>query len=365
MLKTSGLQILFVLFSFSVLAKNDSIPLPAPGGEFPIGTMSFFWTDGNREMSYSSHKGDNRTITVQLWYPAEKDSLAQKALYAGNNSQYEMVNTHSKLYAPFNKSITSAPLILIIPGRGMERFAYTGLIEELASHGFVVASIDMPELGYMLLPDGKEIKTSERFAPPEGLMAGPYEKVDEFYENAVKLGMADIEFVLNKIEKLNANDPAGRFTSKINLQSIGVFGHSLGGRIAGQLAASNKKVKAYTAMEGIPPRDVRFEGKISIPSLMLCSSGTWYYAEKNYRDFIDNRKATVHMIELVDFGHNSLTDGPILFPRAYKYAVDPFRALEISRKLLVDFFNQELNQKGSFGKDLGSFLKVRYNKYDP
>ncbi|MEQ8560089.1 MAG: hypothetical protein RID18_01170, partial [Cytophagales bacterium] len=352
-----------LLIGISSFSKEETIMLPKPGGAYAIGTMTYFWSDESRTMTYSSHQGDKRCIAVQLWYPAEKDTLAQKALYAGNNSQYKMVNTHSKLYAPFNKSIATAPLILIIPGRGMERFAYTSIIEELASQGFVVAAIDMPELGYMVLPDGKEIKTSARFAPPDGLMAGPYEKVDEFYEEAVKLGMQDLEFAIEKIVALNAYDPSGRFTSKINMEKIGLFGHSLGGRIAGELAAGNNKVKAFAAMEGIPPRHVRFEGKISIPSLMLCSSGTWYYAEKNYRDFIDNRKATVHMIELVDFGHNSLTDGPILFPRSYKYAIDPFRALEISRKLLVDFFNQELNQKGRFGKDLGSILKVRYNKY--
>ncbi len=364
MLKTIILFASAFIISVACYAKGDSIALPKPGGAYSVGTLTYFWSDDGRTFEYSKHKGDMRSIAVQVWYPAEKDSSAQRAPYAAGNANYDMVKTHSFLYAPFAKNISEAPLILIIPGRGMERFAYTSIIEEMASHGFVVASIDMPELGYMILPDGKEIKTAKRFAPPPGLMAGPYENVDAFYEEAVKLGIQDIEFALKKIAALNTNDPSGRFTGKINMEEIGVFGHSLGGRIAGELAAGNNKIAAFAAMEGIPPRDVRFEGKINIPSMMLCSTGTWYYAEKNYKDFIDNRKAAVHMLELVDFGHNSLTDGPILFPRSYKYAIDPFRALEIARKLLLDFFNQELNQKGSFGKDLGSYLKVRYKMYE-
>jgi hypothetical protein len=103
-------------------------------------------------------------------------------------------------------------------------------------------------------------------------------------------------------------------------------------------------------MEDIPPRDVRYEGKIVVPSLMLCDSETLKYAMVNYNSFIDNRNNIVYMTELVNFRYNSLTDNPYRYPKSFSYGIDSEVALKTSRILLTDFFNEYLQDDSCFYK---------------
>ena len=46
----------------------------------------------------------------------------------------------------------------------------------------------------------------------------------------VEAWTADMSFALDRLNALNASDPSGRFTGRLDLQKVpGVFGHSLGG----------------------------------------------------------------------------------------------------------------------------------------
>lgn len=357
------LVIIFVSLSSGLICQTDSVKLLKPTGKYPIGTVVYEWTDNTREIELTFHKGDKRAINVQLWYPAKIDSNSIRAPYSSLSKDYEKVLANSFLRPSFNDEVKNSNLILFSPGRGTERFLYTTIIEELASHGFIVASVDMPQIGYVLYSDGMLVKPSSKFKPPKGLMGGPYEMVDEFFEKPTELGFNDLQFVYQKIIDLNKFDPAERFTKKINLQSIGIFGHSLGGRIAGKFAAENKNVKAYISMEGIPPRDIRYEGKIKIPIVMLCSSGTWPYAKENYFSLINNRNNSVFMIELLGFGHNSVTDNPLIYPGSFNYKIDPKLGLEISREIVLNYFESIFKKQENFGSSLSNIKQIEVNEY--
>lgn len=346
-MKANYLSILITLGSISLYAQNDSTKLPQPTGTYLVGTVTYEWTDVARNISYSSYPSDNRKIITQLWYPATADSNAQKAPYNALSDDYKHVQTNSILSPAFANMASKAPLVIFCPGRGVERFAYTALAEELASHGYVVASIDMPEIGYVYYQDGFTLTPSTKYRAPRGLMAGPYEKVDEFYEEATQTGTRDVQFVLQNIMILSKKDPSGRFISKIDMANIGLFGHSLGGRIAGNVAVKNRGVKALITMEGIPPRDVRYKGLLRIPCAMWVSTGTLPFAKDNYQVLIDNRKARVDLVELKKFGHNSVTDFPLITPSQFKYEIDAGEGLKISKQLIVDFLNNSLRHSKS------------------
>lgn len=344
-MKQSLLTALFLYLSLLVWSQSDSIRLLTPTGRFPVGTISYEWTDTTRNIHITSHSGDKRTICVQLWYPANIDSQSIPAPYSALSKDYRQVTSHSYLRPSFTDQIKQAPLLLFSPGRGTERFLYTTLIEELASHGYIVASVDMPDIGYVLYADGLILTPSTAYKPPRGMMGGPYEKVDQFFEVPTQLGYEDLSFAYHKIAELNAHDPHHRFRDKINLDQLGIFGHSLGGRIAGKFAVEHPHVKAYISMEGIPPRDIRYQGKMTIPIALLCSSGTWPYAKENYFSLIDNRSAPVFMIELPDFGHNSVTDNPFIYPESFGYEIEPGLGLEISRKIVLGYFESIFQAK--------------------
>ncbi len=354
---------IFTCLSNIVFSQTDSIQLMQPTGKFPLGTMIYEWTDETRNIQLTSHKGDKRTIVVQLWYPARIDSNSIKAPYSSLSKDYLKVSANSYSRPSFSEEIEYSNLIIISPGRGTERFLYTTIAEELASHGFVVAAVDMPQIGYVLYQDGMVLKPSSKFKPPRGMMGGPYEKVDTFFEEPTEMGLKDMEFAFQKITDLNASDPNDRFVGKINLKSIGIFGHSLGGRIAGKFAVENKNIKAYISMEGIPPREIRFEGELDIPVAMLCSSGTWPYAKENYFSLINNRSSPVFMIELIDFGHNSVTDNPYIYPEHFNYKIDAILGIELSRYIILNYFDTTFNHKNTFSTLLSKRKQIKFQEY--
>ena len=225
--------------------EKDTIYLMKPTGSYNVDTMIYEWTDQSRNLDLSNHSGDKRTIIAQIWYPSEIDSKSFKAPLSALSKDYQHVQTNSYLRSGFNETIEIANVILISPGRGTERFLYTSISEELASHGYVVVAVDMPEIGYTIYNDGWIVKPSQKYKPPKGMMGGPYEKVDAFYEVPTQIGFQDLKFTMSRLKELNANDPNNRFTAKLNLKEIGIFGHSLGGRIAGKFAKEETAITRY------------------------------------------------------------------------------------------------------------------------
>jgi hypothetical protein len=97
---------------------------------------------------------------------------------------------------------------------------------------------------------------------------------------------------------------------------------------------------------------------------MLCSSGTWPYAKENYFSLIDNRKNKVYMIELPEFGHNSVTDNPYIYPDSFNYSINAISGLEITRKIVLSYFNEMLKKNTSFSNELKDFTQIKISKYD-
>lgn len=343
---------------------KESRFLIKPTGAYDIGTMVYEWCDHARNLNLSNHSEDKRTIIAKIWYPSQIDSNAVIAPLNAISKDYRNVYSNSYLRPKFNDKIEKANVIIISPGRGTESYLYSTISEELASHGYVVVSVDMPEIGYTIYSDGLIIKPSPKYKPPRGLMGGPYEKVDTFFEAPTAIGFQDLKLLHKQLRELNSNDPNNRFTNKLNLDEIGIFGHSLGGRIAGKFAAEIPEVKGYISMEGIPPRNIRYEGLLSIPIAMMCSSSTWPYAKENYYSLIENRNRSVYMIELPVFGHNSVTDNPYLYPESYNYEIDPSKGLIISRKIVLNYFNAFIRKSVSFKDQLNNIPGVLLTVHD-
>lgn len=312
--------------------------LPKPTGAYGVGTTVWHWSDGKRLDELTAEPGDVRELMAQAWYPAPANSPAAPAPYAALYSELAGLISWSKPSVPFGPEVKNAPVILICPGRGVARHFYTSLAEDLASHGYAVFAIDMPYLGRVVYPDGRIVRPAPEFGPSAELMAGPYEKVDEFFERPTALGAGDVAFALRRIEQLNQADPAGRFVKRLDLTRIGIFGHSLGARIAGAAVAADRRFAAYASMEGVPPRAAR-RGGLDAAVAILMSSAVPASAQPNFREVIPRRRNDVWLLTLQGFGHNSVTDLPLLNPKDFAYAVEPAIALDVTRTVLRAFFD--------------------------
>lgn len=319
----------------------SEIRLPEVTGPYGVGTLVWHWQQ--REAS------DDELLEVmaQLWYPTSVVGGDHARYRPLGGESFDRIRQSSIGAAPFASLPDEAPVVVVCPGRGTNRYYYTSIAEELSSQGFAVLAVDIPQIGDVEFPDGRIVEPSGQFRPSFELITGPYEKVDAFFETAVSIGMKHLRLALKNLAELNDNDPAGIVTARLNLRTIGAFGHSLGGRLCGALAGRDPRVVALAAMEGVPPRKERQQG-IAAASLMLYSSELPEdMALPNIRELFDNRKAEATILRLEGFGHNSVTDLPLIDPDNFDYEIDPRDAIDIMRGILTDFFVAHL-MDGSF-----------------
>ena len=124
----------------------------------------------------------------------------------------------ANLYIPLE--ITKpAPIVVISPGFSSEPMAFDYLGKHLATHGIAVA---IPEH----IGSGKNNKTAV-LQGRKDLVINPI----EFVERPL-----DVKYVLNELELLTLSDPF--FKKRLNIDEVGVIGHSLGGYTALALAGA-------------------------------------------------------------------------------------------------------------------------------
>lgn len=142
-------------------------------------------------------------------------------------------------------------MIFFLHGFGMSRYSYTTLIEELVSHGFIVASLDSPHSGLTITPEGQIITT---------LYDGkPVAKC----ENMAK----DVRFIYDWLQGPNLEHLSG-LTSHIDFSRASVVGHSLGGAAALETCRTDARFLAAIDLDGDPFGKVEEEG-LAKPTLVL------------------------------------------------------------------------------------------------
>jgi len=177
------------------------------------------------------------------------------------------VHAHSAEAPDLSGAQQKFPVILMRAGLAVETAQYTSLAEDLASHGYVVAGIDAPYRSTVVVfADGRVVaRTPQNDAD---LLSGDPQK--QLATRLVQAWSADMSFALHRLEELNAKDPTGKFTGKLDLEKVGVFGHSLGGAAALQFCHDDLRCKVGVDIDGAPLGSVVKDG-VTQPFLFLLS----------------------------------------------------------------------------------------------
>jgi len=77
-------------------------------------------------------------------------------------------------------------------------------------------------------------------------------------------------FVLNRLEQLNVSDASGKFTGRLDMTRVGVFGHSFGGAAAALFCHEDSRCKAGIDVDGAPHGSV-IQAGIDRPFMFLLS----------------------------------------------------------------------------------------------
>ncbi|GAA2834240.1 prolyl oligopeptidase family serine peptidase [Kribbella solani] len=223
--------------------------LPAPTGPWPVGTTTRALTDTHRTDPWNG--APTRELALTVFYPASgvrghrrAPQLAPagaevfKGLDAGllhpelpaSGVDWAATLTHSYVDAPTAPG--RWPTLLYSPGGADPRTIGTSVAEDLASHGFVVVTIDHPgEASEVVFPDGRlrviEIAPDVQSDPVQSRIM-------------MDTRFADVRFVLDHLADLHV---------PIDLRRVGCYGHSAGGATAA-VALEHPLVRAAVNLEG-------------------------------------------------------------------------------------------------------------------
>lgn len=254
---------LLLITACHALAQN-AVTLPTPTGPHSTGRMSFHWKDAARDELETKAADDKRELMVHLFYPtspAEAKATGNRAAYVPdadamrppwNEAQFANITalrTFSRENAALPRGKARYPVIIFMPGGGMKALIYHTLLEDLASHGWVVAAIDPPyNARAVRFPDGRvlgNLPPAERGWP----QPRSREENERFYRERVVHWSRDVSFVIDQLAALDRGN--GPFAKRLDLQrGVGGFGHSRGGQAAGTVRILDSRVRGAINLDG-------------------------------------------------------------------------------------------------------------------
>jgi predicted dienelactone hydrolase len=228
---------------------------PVPTGRYGVGTTSIDLVDNSRLELCDPTGKFHRELVVQVWYPTNK-TTGVKAPYlqdprlvpSGILSHLGLIKTNAMLDAPVATGEAPYPVVIYSPAWGGFKTDNTFQTQELASHGFIVIGLEHPcAVPMAIYPDGRVIYST--LIPPD------YTSSDRAMAELLRVGEAqvairtkDVSFVIYELQQI---DRSAKFKGTLNLDKIGIFGHSFGGAVAAQACASDARLKAGMNMDGL------------------------------------------------------------------------------------------------------------------
>ena len=359
---TGGLFLFLVALALPIIFPVPD--LPAPGGPYEIGTVTYHLVDETRPEIYTEDSGDVREIVVQLWYPAvpgdnaprapylEAVDIAGPAVAARLNlppfllNHVDLIEAHSFLEAPV---APGGPYPLLVFSHGLRglRAQNTVLMETLASHGYVVASIDHTYGNVLtVFPDGKVA-----FYNGEMIFAGDAPTVTGG-AGLIDVWGADVRFLLDRATFWNSN-PDHLLAGTLDLERVGTLGHSTGGGTALEACALDERCAAVVGLDAwVEPVSPPLLVDYPHPVLFL-SAPDWLGPENTAagRTLYQDRQDLGYLLTIAGTEHFDFSDLPMLSPLTpllgLSGEIESERALAIINAYTLAFFDQVLKGEPS------------------
>ena len=383
---------LAVVLGLLVLAVAIALPIvrpvfrfPHPSGPYEIGTLTYHWVDTSRAEIFTADPNARRELMVQIWYPAQGKASSPRAPYVQDADtlalalarlkhlptfvfgQLKNVTTNAIPSAPAANDKPNYPVLIFLEGANGFRQMNTFQVEELASHGYVVAAIDQPyTAASVVFPDGYQA-TGLSLDQMKPLIRQSYSPVDKaptlngrtFKDGIITYLAQDVVFTLNQLATLNFADSNGILTGRFDLQRVGTFGVSLGGIVGGQACRLEPRLRACLVMDAPMPTDVVQAG-LQQPTMWITRDAKTMQIEGWPQIEIDEHQTTMraafnslrgdgYFVQVPGMFHANLTDIPYWSPIFAWLGVtgplDRRRAHDVINVYSLAFFNRHLRSR--------------------
>lgn len=342
-MKTIGMIVLILMVTLPsiIFPQHEIIKWT---GQYQVATIDYTYTDTKRIEPYTD-TGENRKLNVKLWYP--KNSSGTYPLIVFSHGAFGIKTSNETLY------------------------------NELASHGYVVCSMDHTyQCLYTTDDKGHTTYVDKSFVKELASDNAESNKQQSYdnYQKWMRVRTDDINFVIDYIltqAKSNASDTVYKL---VDTTKLGVMGHSLGGSAALGIGRMRNDISAVIALEspfmcdikGIKNNEFIFTNeKYPIPVLNVYSDSSWdhlahwpQYAE-NYA-LLSNNNPTAFNVHISGVGHFTLTDLALTSPfltrlfNGQKSTTSTEYCLKVINKVCLEFFDCYLKGAGEF-KSSGTY----------
>ena len=357
-----------------------SIPLKdvaKTNGKYFVGTQNFQLVDSTRSMWFTDDIKSFRTLSVKMWYPADENSLSDRAPYV---DQYELiakalstslgvpealmsragaVKCNSWLNADI--SIGNFPIVIYSHGHQSLKIANTFQAEEIASNGYIVIAPDHTYDAALTIINKDKIIYTRSKLPNSDEEAEDSEMIERVKEQ-LNIRVEDVSFVIDKmIEKFSKDK---QFNESADFENIGIFGHSFGGSTAIMAANNDNRIDAILGLDAyfLPLPNYIIEKDINKPFIHL---GQTSWGDSNNYELMkiwgsNNNQNSFHL-SVEGSKHNDFTDFSQFTKLTRKFGSGkvPQKIMRnIMNDVILQFFNYHLKSIDTF--DANQFE----NKYE-
>lgn len=396
----------FLLWSFPVP------PIPSPSGEHAVGVRTFELTDESRKGVIAAAEDEGRRLLVRVWYPAGDVGGLEPAPYmtdveADNTARgigtaigmpffftyLKHVGTNSYEGAPILSGAETLPVVVYSHGYTSFLQQNTVLMEELASHGYIVYSIQHTyDSSPTVFPNGDVLPSDPKLIEEvrEGLGADggmPQEMKDAFLGETLdiryagilknrdnararndriavrspKIWVADRTFVLDSLQQGQVPESVADVVAAGRYTDTGQIGMSFGGSTTGGFCVADRRCAAGVNLDGGDYHFTPLNTTMPMPFLMFYSDFKQLAAQVSddpdapanaFNDFSYERFETaglnpeVTRVSVTDVGHLGISDFPLFVRNPIRApflgGADPNVVVQAQNDFVLGFFDTYL-----------------------
>jgi predicted dienelactone hydrolase len=360
--------------------------LPAPSGPHRIGTSTLALAHPSREEPFTADLADRRELLIKLWYPAEPQPRAiVETCFAPSNviprelatalglprwffDHLRYVRTHAVANAPAAIGGEKYPIVVFSHGYGQGFPSQNQVLcEELASHGYVVASVGHPlEALILAYPDGYVVRGSQE--RQRWLSEGTTPLVQQFLRErsptvrrdllqrlrapsnpaaeSLAIWSDDTRTAVDWLARVAAGEIHHALSGRLDTSRLGAAGMSFGGATAASFCAVDPRCKAAVNLDGFQFGSVG-DGPLPVPFMVISGAAGAELTTAPYGGL------TGPYLEVVVDGatHFDFTDFPLISPlfrmTGVLGSIDGRRAVEITARYTRSFFDRFLRGDGA------------------
>ena len=371
-----GLAFMLLIFGSALSYALPVFELPKPTGPFAVASQYLYVKDESRPESITEAPDDYRELMIEVFYPAAESTQTYQYLTDEDRKGFALkyglppqtlhyldgVNTFVQQDAVTQEGVF--PVLLFSPGYHTPASGYQSILADIASHGYAIFSINHSyETIASHFPDGRVLQFHQEYATNNYWSDEMGKAVDEFdsaieaeKREAVKEAnrvfkggapivarwAADVTSVIDAIEAWNT-DPAFALEGQLNLDQIGVFGHSRGGAGAVEASIFDQRIKAAVNLDGAQWGHV-VDSTLHTPVAVLSSTSSVLYDVNQYI-YQESKGAHFYDVALANSGHSNFSDIPYMvrIPQLNEAgSIAPYAATASFNRFLLAFFRKHL-----------------------